>query len=137
MDGTTQRILRYGMALLAVVFGLMTLKAGGSVLFGGEAARRAAGDYVPFVVWFNFIAGFAYVAAGLGIWWRWPPIRWLTVSIVAGSAVTYAAFGLHIWSGGAWEVRTVVAMAIRTGLWFGIAFGTFWLSGQRRRQPAT
>lgn len=30
---------------------------GGQVPFGGGAARVAAGDYSPFVVWFNFLAG--------------------------------------------------------------------------------
>ncbi|HMZ86820.1 MAG TPA: hypothetical protein PK343_08930, partial [Giesbergeria sp.] len=55
------------MALLAVAFGLLTLKEGGSVLFGSDAARAAAGAYVPFVLWFNFGAGFAYVVAGLGM----------------------------------------------------------------------
>lgn len=52
-----------GAALLAVGFGLLTLWSGGNVLFGGEDARAAAGNYVPFVVVFNFAAGFAYVLA--------------------------------------------------------------------------
>ena len=37
------------------------------MLFGGEAARAAAGQFMPFVLWFNFIAGFAYVVAGVGL----------------------------------------------------------------------
>ena len=44
-------------SIVAIVFGLMTIISGGSVLFI-ESARRAAGDYVPFVLWFNFLAGF-------------------------------------------------------------------------------
>ncbi len=32
------------------------------------AARVAAGNFVPFVVWFNFLAGFVYVAAGVELW---------------------------------------------------------------------
>ena len=41
------------------------------------AARQAAGHYVPFVLWFNFLAGFAYIVAGVGLWMRrrwaaWP-----------------------------------------------------------------
>lgn len=53
--------------LLAVAFGLLTIKSGGSVLFVDGVARQNAGNYVPFVLWFNFLAGFAYVAAGLGV----------------------------------------------------------------------
>ena len=44
---------------IAIVFGLLTLKAGGSVLFIDGTAREEAGNYVPFVVWFNFSAGFS------------------------------------------------------------------------------
>lgn len=55
-----------GAAAFAVGFGLLTIKSGGSVLLGGETAR-SAGNYVPFVVWFNFIAAFAYVAAGITV----------------------------------------------------------------------
>ncbi len=57
-----------GIALLAAVFGLVTLYSGGNVLFGADDARELAGAYVPFVVWFNFLAGFFYVLAGIGIW---------------------------------------------------------------------
>ncbi|MBZ0145920.1 MAG: hypothetical protein K8F56_20345 [Rhodocyclaceae bacterium] len=42
-------------SLVAIGFGLLTVRAGGAVLFGGEAARSAAGHYVPFVLWFNGI----------------------------------------------------------------------------------
>jgi len=41
---------------IAIVFGVATLLSGGQVLFGNDAARAAAGAYVPFVLWFNFIA---------------------------------------------------------------------------------
>ena len=59
-------------AAIGAVFGLMTIREGGAVLFVDGAARVAAGDYVPFVLWFNFLAGFAYVVAGVGLWFRRP-----------------------------------------------------------------
>ncbi|WP_425478346.1 hypothetical protein [Stenotrophomonas pictorum] len=46
-------------SLIAIGFGLMTIWEGGAVLFVDGAARQAAGHYVPFVLWFNFLAGFA------------------------------------------------------------------------------
>ena len=51
------------LALLAIAFGALTIKEGGDVLFGQDAARVAAGDYVPFVLWSNFLLGFVYVAS--------------------------------------------------------------------------
>ena len=41
----------------AIAFGLVTLISGGSALFG----LVDMGAVVPFVLWFNFLAGFAYV----------------------------------------------------------------------------
>jgi len=108
-------------SLVAVGFGLLTIKEGGTVLFGGEAARASAGNYVPFVLWFNFVAGFAYVIAGAGLWMqqRWAAL--LAVAIVAATALTFAAFGVHVYFDGAYEVRTVIAMGMRTLVWAVIA----------------
>ncbi len=53
----TRGYLIWTISLVAIAFGLLTLKEGGSVLFGDTAARTAAGHYVPFVLWFNFVAG--------------------------------------------------------------------------------
>ena len=47
------------LAGVAVLFGLLTVLSGGRTLFGGEAGRLAAGAIVPFVLWVNFVAGFA------------------------------------------------------------------------------
>ena len=58
----------------AFVFGVMTILSGGRALFGGDATQAAVGDAVAFVLWFNFLAGFAYVAASLASllnFWRW------------------------------------------------------------------
>lgn len=104
-------------ALLAVAFGLLTLKAGGTVLFGGEEARSAAGDYVPFVLWFNFLAGFLYILAGIGMGWGWWWSVRLGAALAAATLLVFAAFGLHVLMGGAYEARTVIAMTVRSGFW--------------------
>ena len=106
-----------GASILAVLFGLMTLKEGGTVLFGGEAARTAAGAYVPFVLWFNFLAGFAYVVAGIALWRRQSWAAGLALGIALATALVFAAFGVYVMSGGASEVRTMAAMALRTTVW--------------------
>ena len=113
--------LIWAISLVAVGFGLLTIKEGGTILFGGEAARAAAGNYVPFVLWFNFVAGFAYVAAGIGLWLQQRWAVWLAVAIAAATALTFAAFGVHVYSGGAYEQRTVIAMSLRTLVWVAIA----------------
>lgn len=110
---------------VAVLFGLLTIRSGGTVLFGDESARQAAGAYVGFVVWFNFLAGFAYVVVGGGLWAR---RRWavlLAFLIAAATILTFAAFGVHVATGGAYEPRTIAAMSLRTLVWLAISWVGF------------
>ncbi|ACK53776.1 conserved hypothetical protein [Thauera aminoaromatica] len=109
------------MSLIAVGFGLLTIKEGGAILFGGEAAQASAGNFVPFVLWFNFLAGFAYVIAGAVLWLRHRWAVWLAVVIAAATAFAFAALGAHVYAGGAYEMRTVIAMSFRTLVWVAIA----------------
>lgn len=114
-------LLLRAISLVATLFGLMTLKEGGTVLFGGEAARIAAGNYVPFVLWFNFVAGFAYIVAGAGLWLQQRWAVWLAVVIAIATALIFVAFGAYAYSGGEYEQRTVIAMTLRTLIWIVIA----------------
>lgn len=52
---------------LAIILGLATIAEGGSVLLGSRSATAAAGNFVPLVLWVNFLSGFFYVLAGAGI----------------------------------------------------------------------
>ena len=103
---------------VAVVFGLLTVVSGGATLLGG----LEMGAVVRFVLWFNTLAGFAYVVAGVGLWqgrqWASP----LSLAIFAATLLVFAAFGLHVAQGGAFEMRTVFAMAIRSMVWGWIAW---------------
>ena len=102
---------------IAVMFGLLTIKAGGSVLFIDGQDRQAAGDYVPFVVWFNFLAGFLYIIAGAGLWMQKRWAVWLSICIALATVIVFAVFGIVVINGESYEVRTVVAMSLRTVVW--------------------
>ena len=131
MNASRADVLVKSVAVVAVLFGLLTVLSGGRTLFGGEETRRAAGAIVPLVLWFNFGAGFAYVACGLGLWGR---RRWsvqLAVVIAVATALVFAAFGIHALTGGAYEARTVGAMMLRTLLWVGIAWIAYRMIGHR------
>ena len=116
------RFIRYAVAAVALVFGLLTIVSGGQVLFGAEAARQAAGNYLPFVVWFNFLAGFAYVAAAAGLATGQPWAARLALAIAAATALAFSVFGLFVLGGAPFEARTAGAMTLRTALWAGIAW---------------
>ena len=78
-------------------------------MLGGPAERAAAGNIVPFVLWFNFIAGFAYVIAGCGLflWKHWAAVLSAAIAIAYSAskaailsmtreiAVQYAAKGIR------------------------------------------
>lgn len=102
---------------VAVAFGLLTVASGGTALLGA----LEMGAVVRFVLWFNTLAGLAYVMAGLGLWqarrWAWP----LSLAIFAATLLVFVAFGLHVAQGGAFEMRTVYAMALRSAVWGAIA----------------
>lgn len=107
---------------VAVLFGVLTVFSGGRALFGSEEARAAVGNAVPFVLWFNFLAGFAYVVAGIGLFLRLRPAVWLSAGILGTTFLAMLALGVHVMQGGAFEMRTVGAMILRTGVWAIITF---------------
>ena len=109
--------VRWGLGLSAVLFGVATLVEGGHVLFGGPAARAEAGNVVPFVLAFNFAAGFVYVIAGLGIVTRRRWVLGVARSLAVSTLLVFAMLGVHIASGGAFEARTVMAMTLRSAFW--------------------
>lgn len=122
MNQTYTRFALYVIAAIALIFGLTTIVSGGQVLFGGAAARAAAGNYMSFVVWFNFLAGFAYVAAAAGLATRQAWAARLALIIAVATALVFLVFGMFALTGTPFESRTVGAMALRTTLWAGIAW---------------
>jgi len=132
MSGVETRSRRRGpfLGAIAVVFGLATITAASGVIFGPEPARTLAGDIVPFVVWFNFCAGFVYLAAGVGLWGARP---WGHLLALAIAVATFGAGLVFAWvavSGAPVEPRTGAALLFRLAVWSALAA----LSAPRWRQ---
>jgi hypothetical protein len=109
------------LAVLAIVFGLLTIFSGGRALFGDAQARAAVGNAVGFVLWFNFLAGFLYVVVGAAAWLG---LRWVTRAatfLALTTAIVAGVFGFHVLAGGAFEIRTVWALAFRFLFWTALA----------------
>lgn len=104
-------------AIIAITFGLLTIVSGARALFGGADM----GAVVPFVLWFNFLAGFAYVAAGIGLWSQTGWATGIAIIIALSTAAVFAAFLWRVSSGAAFEARTMGAMALRLAIWVMIA----------------
>lgn len=118
-------------ALAAALFGVLTIISGSLVLFGPQSARDAAGDAVPFVVIFNTVAGFAYLAGAAALWLNHPAARWIALGIGLATLAILAAFAVTALAGTPVEMRTALALPFRAAIWLGIA----WIAS-RAAQPA-
>ncbi len=108
-------------SIAALAFGGLTILSGGMALFGGADAQALAGNAVPFVLWFNFLAGFAYVATAIGLLAgrSWAPNAALAIALA--SLAVFAAFAVAAATGTPYEPRTFGAMTLRAGFWLAIA----------------
>jgi hypothetical protein len=112
----------------AIAFGVLTLVSGGSALFGAVDM----GAVVPFVLWFNFFAGFAYVIGGLLLMIGHRLSLPVALVILIATAAVFAAFGWRVVSGGVFEMRTVGAMTVRTVFWAAMV----WVALKKVPRPA-
>jgi hypothetical protein len=113
------------LAIVAVAFGLVTVVSGGRALFGSQEMRTAVGHAVPFVLWFNFLSGFVYILAGGGLLTRRTWAVYASLFIAASTLLVFGAFGVHVLGGGAYELRTVGAMTLRSLFWIAVAMVAF------------
>ena len=114
------RLLKW-LAVAAIAFGLLTVISGGRALFGGAEARAELGNIVPFVLWFNFIAGIVYVAAGIALLTAQRYAAQLALLLAVTTVLVFLAFMAHVVAGGAYEMRTVGALSIRSLFWIVVA----------------
>lgn len=117
---------------IAVVFGVLTVFSGSTTLLG----LLDMGAVVPVVLWFNTLAGIAYVVAGLGLWQARPWAFPLSLAICAATLLVFGGVGLHVARGGAYEMRTVFAMALRCAVWGIIALVARQVRGQTARSES-
>lgn len=122
-------------AAVALAFGALTIVSGGRALFGPSTARAAAGDAVPFVLWFNFLSGFAYMAIGFGISLRKAWADWAAIATAIAIVAVFALLGWHILQSNPYEMRTVGAMALRAGTWITIALYLRGLAAKPHLKP--
>ena len=107
-----------------IVFGLMTVVSGGKALFT-DVGLQTRGNIVPLVLWFNFIAGFFYVIAGIHTYRLKNCVKKLSVLLAVTNVAVFIYLLSHIFQGQLYETRTLVAMSIRTSLWVFLSFYFF------------
>lgn len=118
------------LSVIAFIFGALTLFSGGAVLFGPAQTGEMAGNYVGFVVWFNFLAGGAYIVAAIGLWMGQSWAGYLAALIAIATAAIALAFAFVVLRGSPFEMRTVGALILRFSIWAGIAWAALRCKGQ-------
>lgn len=114
-------------AVVLLLFALLTLFLSGSVIFDLFGIREKEGNYVPLVVWANFISSILYLAAAYGLLKLKKWSVWLLVISVFILSAAFIGLRLHINTGGIYEAKTVNAMLFRIGLTILIAVASYFL----------
>lgn len=102
--------------VILIAFGLLTLFLSSSVIFDLFGIREKEGNYVPFIVWANFISSILYLTAAVA-WIK----KMKVASTLLGISTVILALGfigllIHVNAGGLHETKTIGAMVFRTVL---------------------
>lgn len=122
-------ILRGALALIAVLFGALTIFAGSRVLGGSDPGYAV---FRPLVI-YNTLMGAAYVAAGAMAWRSLAAGRVMAGAIFALNVVVLSAVAYLYKAASAVAIDSVQAMTLRTVVWLALFVGFAWLS--RRNRP--
>ena len=123
----TVRIVQAGAAAVALLFGAVTVFAGGRVLLGADPGYAV---FRPLLV-FNTGMGLAYLAAGVTIWRSLGAGRF-AAGAIALLNLTALAVVFALYSGaGTVAVESLRAMTLRAAVWLLLFLVVAWLARGR------
>ncbi len=125
------KIMQKALALLALLFGAMTIFAGSRVLTGTDPGYVV---FLPLLL-YNTMMGFVYVGVGAIAWRHLNPGRIGAFAVFVLNLVVLAAIGIAYTPGGDVAIDSLRAMTLRTVVWLAIFFGLWWL-GRRNANTA-
>lgn len=123
-----QRIL----AVVAIVFGLVTIVAGGSVLAGADPGYIV---FRPLLI-YNTTMGLAYVAAGIVTLRSLARGRFAAATIFLLNLLVLAGVSYLYAKGHAVAMNSVLAMTFRTSVWLALFLGLACVSSQRSQMES-
>ena len=116
-------------AAIAVLFGLVTLFAGGRVLLGSDPGYAV---FRPLLI-YNTAMGVAYLAAGVTVWRSAKAGRVTAGAIFLLNLLVLVGIVVAYRSGGAVAVDSLRAMTLRTVVWLVLFLAASWVG--RSRSP--
>lgn len=122
--GTYQNIAQKALSLLGVLFGVLTIVAGSSVLRGANPGYVV---FLPLLI-YNTIMGFVYVGVGTVAWRNLNLGKNGSGTIFVLNAIVLGATGITYMFGGEIAIESLRAMALRTVVWLVFFAGLWWIS---------
>lgn len=124
-------MLRYGVVLALALLGGLTVFLTGSVLLDLFGIRQKEGNFVPFIVWANLLAGALYLLAAWGLF----RYRGWTVGLLSTTTLlmigAFVALQQHIQAGGLYKTETVNGMLFRVGFTALAAVAAYFLTRKK------
>ena len=127
-----QKLLRYLAVGILFIFGLITLFLSNSIFFDWFGIREMEGNYVLFVVIANFVASIFYLLAAYGFLKKklfTSKVLWISVAVLVAA---FAGLLIHIYSGGLYESKTIMAMVFRIVLTSILAVAAYFMINRNR-----
>ena len=121
------KIIHRILALVAGLFGLATIFAGGRVLAGSDPGYIV---FRPLLI-YNTIMGVVYIAAAVVIWYKPDKGKFAAAAIFAFNLLVLGAIIYLFTSGSAIAVNSLQAMTFRTIVWLVIFVGLGWIGRKR------
>ena len=118
------RLIQWVFALVAALFGLATIIAGGRVIAGADPGYIV---FRPLLI-YNAAMGIAYVAAGVIAWRSLDRGKYAAVTIFVLNFLVLGAIGYLYATGSAVAIDSLRAMTLRTVVWLVLFLGLAWLS---------
>lgn len=108
---------------VAVLFGLLTIFAGTRVLLGSDPGYIV---YRPLLI-YNTVMGVVYVVAGMIAWRSIQQGMYVAATIFVLNLIVLIAIFFLYTDGNLIAVDSLGAMSLRTGVWFALFAGFWWL----------
>jgi hypothetical protein len=115
-------------SIVAVIFGVATLMAGGRVLLGADPGYIV---FRPLLI-FNVLMGVAYIAAGVAIWRERRQGKYAAGTVFGLNMIVLVAIVILFSKGAAVAVDSVRAMTFRTAVWLVLLIVLLWIDRPSR-----
>jgi hypothetical protein len=118
------KITQSVLALVATLFGLITIIAGTRVLLGSDPGYIV---FRPLLI-YNTVMGIVYVSAGVIAWRNLKQGMYVAAAIFVLNLIVLTAIYLLYTEGNSIAVDSLRAMSLRTIVWLALFAGLGWLS---------